>query len=50
MAAASHLGPDGKLYIVTIGDTDVPDLSQDSKNLGWKALSFDINPDGSIPE
>ena len=40
-------GPDGKLY-VTIGDTDVPDLSQDSKNLAGSILRF--NPDGSIPD
>ena len=40
-------GPDGKLY-VTIGDTDVPDLSQDPKNLAGSILRF--NPDGSIPD
>ena len=40
-------GPDGKLYI-TIGDTDVPDLSQDPNSLAGSILRY--NPDGSIPE
>ena len=40
-------GPDGKLY-VTIGDTNVPDLSQDPSNLAGSILRY--NPDGSIPE
>ena len=39
-------GPDGKLY-VTIGDTDIPELSQDPTNLAGSILRF--NPDGSIP-
>ena len=40
-------GPDGKLY-VTIGDTNVPDLAQDPKELAGSILRF--NPDGSIPD
>jgi glucose/arabinose dehydrogenase len=39
-------GPDGKLYI-SIGDTDVPNLSQDPTNLAGSILRF--NEDGSIP-
>ena len=40
-------GPDGKLYI-SIGDTDVPEFSQDPSNLAGSILRY--NPDGSIPE
>jgi glucose/arabinose dehydrogenase len=55
LPAATHLshnggrlkfGPDGKLY-VTIGDTNVKELSQDTTNVAGSILRY--NPDGSIP-
>ena len=40
-------GPDGKLY-VSIGDTNVPEHSQDLSRLEGAILRY--NPDGSIPD